>query len=165
MTAGLDVCLVIPINHYMYADDLVVFPQVVLVFNSCLYVLIMGLDMMCNTIQNSVVMICRTKEHRGLYFPDIYLSGQVLNANYLGHIINSEMSDDIYRQCRKLYSQANMVVRKFYMCSDQVKINLFIAYCTSFYTAPLWAKFKKESLRLSSHCRLKWPKSDFFAQM
>ncbi len=32
------------------------------------------------------------------------------------------------------------------MCSDEVKINLFRAYCTSFYTAPLWFKFKKESL-------------------
>ncbi len=34
------------------------------------------------------------------------------------------------------------------MCSDEIKINLFRAYCT-FYTAPLWFKFKKESL-----CRL-----------
>ncbi len=31
------------------------------------------------------------------------------------------------------------------MCSDQQKINLFRAYCTSFYTAPLWVKFKKDS--------------------
>ncbi len=58
------------------------------------------------------------------------------------------MSDDdgMYKQRRKLYAQANMLVRKFYMCSDQVQINLFRAYCTSFYTAPLWCKFKKESL-------------------
>ncbi len=52
----------------------------------------------------------------------------------------------MYRQRRKLYAQANMLVTKFYMCSDQVKINIFRAYCTSFYTAPLWFKFKKESL-------------------
>ncbi len=32
------------------------FPQVVLVFNSCLiYVLIMGLDMMCNTVLKRVL--------------------------------------------------------------------------------------------------------------
>ncbi len=31
------------------------------------------------------------------------------------------------------------------VCSDEVKIDLFRAYCTSFYTAPLWFKFKKES--------------------
>ncbi len=91
----------------------------------------MGLDMMCNTIQKkSVAMICRAKDHRDLNFPDYYLSGQVLNVcttvKYLGHIINNEMSDDdMYRQRRKLYAQANMLVRKLYMCSDQVKINLF----------------------------------------
>ncbi len=107
----------------------------------------MGLDMMCNTIQKkSVAMIWRTKDNKDLNFPDLYLSGQDLNvyttAKYLGHIINNNMSDDnMYRQRRKLYAQTNMLVRKCYVCSDQVKINLFRAYCTSFYTAPLWVKF------------------------
>ncbi len=41
------------------------------------------------------------------------------------------------------------------MCSDEVKINLFRAYCTSCYTAPLWFKFKKESL-----CKLQVAYSD-----
>lgn len=41
------------------------------------------------------------------------------------------------------------------MCSDQVNINLFRANCTSFYTAPLWVKFKKESL-----CKLQVACSD-----
>ncbi len=107
----------------------------------------MGLDMMCNTIQKkSVAMIWKTKDNKDLNFPDLYLSGQDLNvyttAKYLGHIINNNMSDDnMYRQRRKLYAQTNMLVRKCYMCSDQVKINLFRAYCTSFYTATLWVKF------------------------
>ncbi len=105
-------------------------------------------------------MICRTKEHRDLNFPDLYLSGQVLNifttSKYLGHIINNEMSDDdddddddddMYRQCQKLYAQANMLMKKLYMCSDQVKINLFRAHCT--------CKFKKESL-----CKLQAAYSD-----
>lgn len=51
-----------------------------------------------------------------------------------------------YWQCCILYAQANMLARKFYMCSDHVKINLFRAYCTSLYTSPLWAKFKKGSM-------------------
>ena len=32
------------------------------------------------------------------------------------------------------------------MCSDNVKIRLFQAYCTPLYTAPLWAKFKKTTI-------------------
>ncbi len=45
-----------------------------------------------------------------------------------------------------VYAQANMMVRKFYTCSDQIMKDLFREYCTYFYTAPLWVKFKKESL-------------------
>ncbi len=142
------------VNHYMYADDLVVFSPSSAGFQQLLNICSdygIRYDVQYNT-KKSVAMICRTKDHRDLNFPDLYLSGQVLNlcttVKYLGHFINNETSDDddMYRQRRKLYAQANMLVRKFYMCSDEVKINLFRAYCTSFYTAPLWFKFKKESL-------------------
>lgn len=73
----------------------------------------------------------------------------VNKVKYLGHIIRSYLcdDDDIQRQYCKLYAQANMLVRKFSMCTD-VKIALFKAYCTPLYTAPLWcssskAKFNK----------------------
>ena len=68
-------------------------------------------------------------------------------TKYLGHFLTDQLSDDdMYRQCRMLYAQANMLARKFYMCSDDVKIRLFQAYCTPLYTAPLWAKFKKTTI-------------------
>ena len=54
---------------------------------------------------------------------------------------------DISRQCRKLYAQGNILVRKFHMCSPDVKVALFRAYCTPVYTAHLWCNFKKSSLR------------------
>jgi len=40
-----------------------------------------------------------------------------------------------------------MLARTFSWCSDKVKVNLFRAYCTPLYTAPLWLKFKKPSLQ------------------
>ena len=46
-----------------------------------------------------------------------------------------------------LYAQANMLVRKFHMCTNDVKMSLFKAYCTPLYTAPLWTKFKKASMQ------------------
>ena len=49
---------------------------------------------------------------------------------------------DMYRQRR-----ANMLVRKFHYCSDDVKVTLFRAYCTPLYAAPLWVSYKKETLR------------------
>ena len=53
-----------------------------------------------------------------------------------------EDDDDMLRQRRMLYVQANVLVRKFHYCSVEVKVNLFRAYRTPMYTAP-----KKESLR------------------
>ena len=53
----------------------------------------------------------------------------------------------MFRQRRLLYVQANMLVRKFHHCTYDVKMNLFRAYCTPLYTAPLWVNYKKESLR------------------
>ncbi len=51
------------------------------------------------------------------------------------------------RQCRSMYAQANILARKFNMCSEGVKLALFRSYCTSFYTAQLWSRFKKASLK------------------
>ncbi len=104
------------VNHYMYADDLVIFSAgFQQLLNICSDYGIRH-DVQYNT-KKSVAMICRTKDHR-----DLYLSGQVLNVcttvKYLGHFINNEISDDddgMYRQRRKLYAQANILVRKFYV--------------------------------------------------
>ena len=96
-------------------------------------------------------MICRTKGDKDLCFPSFYLSEQLLSVcsktKYLGHIITDQVfdDDDMYRQRRVLYAQANMLVRKFHWCSEDVKLNLFRTYCTPLYTAPLWVKYKKAS--------------------
>lgn len=68
---------------------------------------------------------------------------------YLGHFITDDMNDDddIYRQCCKLYAQANTIARKFSCCSTQVKVALFKAYCTPLYTAHLWSFYKKSSMQ------------------
>lgn len=98
-------------------------------------------------------MIRRTKDDKHLNFPPFQLSGQILSvcssAKYLGHIINDKMEDDadMLRQRRTLYVQANVLVRKFHYCSDEVKVNLFRAYCSPMYTAHLWVRYKNESLR------------------
>ncbi len=80
-------------------------------------------------------MICRTKDHRDLNFPDFYLSGQVLSVcttvKYLGHIMKWVMMmiciGNVVSYMLKL-----ICWWQSFMCSDQVKINLFRAYCTSF---------------------------------
>ena len=68
---------------------------------------------------------------------------------YLGHCINDELSDDddMTRQRNKIYAQGNTLIRKFYMCTENVKIALFKSYCTTLYTSTLWCKYRRESLR------------------
>ena len=143
------------INHFMYADDLAIISPSSVGFQRLLNICSeygVKFDVKYNA-KKSVVMICRTKEDRKLNFPVFHLSGQDLSVcdstKYLGHILTDRMEDDadMYRQRRMLYAQANMLVRKFHYCSVDVKVNLFRAYCTPLYTAPLWVNYKKESLR------------------
>ena len=103
--------------------------------------------------KKSHAMFVTCKDHNRLVFPDFYLCGTKLEVcketRYLGHFFTEDLCDDrdIYRQCRKLYAQGNTLCRKFHMCSHGVKIALFRAYCTPLYTAHLWCRYKKGSLR------------------
>ena len=139
------------INHLMYADDLVVLSPYSAGLQKLLRVCTeygVQYDIKFNP-KKSVVMIARTKEDQKRKFPSFCLSEQSLNVvtkiKYLGHIIRDDLcdDDDVQRQCCKLYAQANMIARKFHMCSKDVKIALFRAYCTPLYTAHLWCNYSK----------------------
>ncbi len=98
-------------------------------------------------------MICRTKEDKSINFPVFMLSKKSLTVcakvKYLGHIITQRMTDDedIERQCRMMYMQGNILLRKFSFCSDEAKVSLFKAYCTTLYTAHLWCNYGVSSLQ------------------
>ena len=63
----------------------------------------------------------------------------------------------MYRQRRLLYVYIYIYIalffRRFHYCTTDVKVNLFRAYCTPLYTAPLWVDFKKESLPAYASCK------------
>ena len=139
------------VNHLMYADDLVIMSPCSAGLQQLLNIC-SEYGLMCDIKFNpkkSVVMIMKTKEDRKATFPSFYLANKVLSVvdrvRYLGHIIRDDLcdDDDIQRQYCKLYAQANMLSRKFYMCTDDVKIALFKAYCTPLYTAHLWCSYSK----------------------
>ena len=83
--------------------------------------------------------------------PPITLSGcplrRVNNFKYLGHMITVDLrdDDDIERERRALSVRANMIARRFARCSREVKVILFKAYCTSFYTGGLWADYTQRA--------------------
>ena len=88
-----------------------------------------------------------------LSYPDFTLNSGSISIvdeyKYLGYIICDNLSDekDIDRQKKKIYAQGNTLIRKFAMCSLDVKIMLFRTYCTPMYCAQLWCRFKPSSNR------------------
>ena len=68
---------------------------------------------------------------------------------YLEHFICNTMRDDtdILRQRRQLYARANVLARKCYMCTDEVKITLFRTFCCNLYTCQLWWNFTQAAMR------------------
>ena len=52
----------------------------------------------------------------------------------------------IARQCRQLYAQGNMILRKFHMCTPDVKLTLFRTYFTPMYTSQLWWSYRKATI-------------------
>ena len=82
----------------------------------------------------------------------------VNKAKYLGHVIHCTLSDDddTERQTKSLYVKANVISRKFKLCNDYVKSQLFRTYCTNMYCCNLWGKYtataiKKFELHIITH--------------
>ena len=142
------------VNHLMYADDLVLICPSANGLRMLLKVCEkfgMTHDVKYNS-EKSSVMIKRSRDMKGVQFGDFLVRGEVIPykdiAKYLGHYICSDLSDDrdIKRQYQRLYGHANSLVRRFHMCSDEVKIKLFRAYCTPLYTSQLWFNYKQRTM-------------------
>lgn len=60
-------------------------------------------------------------------------------------MLSSDLKDDanIERERRALSVRANMIARRFARCTTEVKITLFKAFCTSFYTSSLWVSYTR----------------------
>ena len=142
------------VNHLMYADDLVILsPSAVglgMLLKACEK---FGVHHDVNfNAKKSAVMVFRSKTMKDLELPDLNMYGEkiqeVTKTKYLGHIITNDLTDDadIDRQVKKLYAQGNSILRKFHMCSWDVKLTLFRAYCSPLYTAQLWWSHKRASI-------------------
>ena len=102
----------------------------------------------CRFLKNRRIFREMVKEKfQSCEFPSLYFYGKLLKlvsqTCYLEFIIANDLSDDedIKRQYRSLCGRANMLIRKFQRCSEQVRLVLFRACCTVLYCAPLWCIF------------------------
>ena len=86
-----------------------------------------------------------------LYCPAVYLNGNIIDyvekTKYLGYMFTNDKQDDVemLRQLRLLYLRSNKIIRMFYFCKIDVKLELFRSFCTSFYCCYLWTGYKKST--------------------
>ena len=67
---------------------------------------------------------------------------------YLGVMIHSSIKTtiDVNRQTRKFYMQANLLMRNFRHCSDDMQCSLFQTSCADMYCYQLWFNSTKSSI-------------------
>ena len=56
-------------------------------------------------------------------------------------------SIDVSSQTSQFYAQANMLLRNFPYCSNEVKCSLFKSFCTNMYCCPLWFNSTSSSVK------------------
>lgn len=143
------------VNNVSYADDMVLLSASVCGLRELLsvcesYAITHGLNY---NVKKTELMVFEAGSKRVRYVPPVRLYGCPLNRTerfkYLGHIVTSGLCDDadIERERRALSVRANMIARRFKRCSLPVKVTLFRAFCTSFYTCSLWAKYTLKAYR------------------
>ena len=100
-------------------------------------------------------------------FPSFTVSGCDLKFvpqfKYLGHIIDRNFSDDadINREIKCLFARTNILIRRFYNCSRDVKLRLFRCYCLCFYDIALWKVFAASAVHKFSSSYVKCMKLFF----
>ena len=142
------------LNHLIYADDLVLISPstygLSMLLKECEN-LGVELDIKFNS-SKSAIMFIQPNFMNNMKKPIFKINGETINVVsdyvYLGHIFQNDFSDDmdIKKQRRKLFAQGNSIMRKFYMCTLQVKLTLFQSYCSPMYLAHLWTNYKQTTI-------------------
>uniref|UniRef100_A0A2A4KA90 Reverse transcriptase domain-containing protein n=1 Tax=Heliothis virescens TaxID=7102 RepID=A0A2A4KA90_HELVI len=143
----------VSVNNISYADDMVLLSASVcglrkLIAQCEVYARTHGLMYNCS---KSEIMVFESGGRSPDTMPVILLNEKPLKRTYkfkyLGHILTPDLKDDadVERERRALSIRANMLVRRFARCSLPVKVTLFRAYCTTFYTCSLWARCTRKS--------------------
>ena len=145
------------INHLCYADDMVLLsptPEgLQKMLDICTYYA-NSHDILFHPKKSVCMAICPNL-FKNMILPDISLCGSVLSYvdsyKYLGfHISNaSSKSDDLElrHQYRLLCCRSNSLIRKFAICSYNVKRFLYSTYCSNVGGVYLWHSYRASVLR------------------
>ena len=149
LKVGLYMCNT-PANHIYYADDLCVMapsPAGLQTILDVCYRYAVDNDIVFNQLKSMCIVF--KPDNFKLTCPPMYLDGATLdyvdNVKYLGVILNHKCCDDndIRKHMRSLYARSNVLIRKFYNCTKEVKLKLFQSYCLPSYCSHLWVNYTK----------------------
>ena len=131
-------------NILAYADDIVLIAPSWSAMQQLIDVLHDGalyIDMLINVKKTRCMMFNPKDRHMTVSqkFENVMLNGNVLqfisSFKYLGHILscNSRDDADISRETKNLYIRANVLFRRFHVCSQRVKAKLYKYFCLCLY--------------------------------
>ena len=82
-------------------------------------------------------------------FLNVHLLRWVTKYKYLGIILTDDLSDDcnMLRQRGICYARSNSLIRHFSLCSPNVKVKLFKAFCCIMYCCQIWSQYNKDTAR------------------
>ena len=142
-------------NHLLYADDSVLLAPSPTAMQHLINI--------CEKYAAKYELTFNVKKTKGMCFkpkslsklniPVITLNRQqiefVSSHVYLGVVIQDSYIDnlDLGRQTKSIYGRGNILIKKFAICDDTVKVKLFKAYCSSFYCSQLWSSYCSVSYR------------------
>ena len=145
----------VSLNHLLYADDMVVLAPSPLALQRLI-------DECSNYAskhdiyyheRKSGYMCMKPNKMKDIAVPNVYLYGKPIRYShkekYLGVIMNDNGydDDDILRQLKGVFARGNILIRKFALCSTDVKSRLFNSYCSGLYCAALWGSYRKNTLQ------------------
>ena len=141
-------------NHVMYADDICLRAPSAIALQKMLklcYEFSQSNDIIFNLITFKSQCMVFKPNRFNLYCPVVYLNGNIIDkvwkTKYFGCMFTNEKQDDVemLRQLRLLYMRSNKIIRMFYFCTIDVKLDYFWSFCTSFYCCYLWTGYKKST--------------------
>ena len=92
-------------------------------------------------------MAIKPKCDKAPYVPTFYPNREAIKTtskeSYLAVDITDDFKDDstIEKQTRGIFARGNMLDSRFGNCREEIKKQLFLAYCESFYCAALWNNY------------------------
>ena len=143
-------CLV---NHLFYADDSILLAPSPRALQRLLDICdnyAREFELTFN-VKKTKIMCFKPKNLSKMCVPTFTLDGKDIDyvdkQKYLGVVLEEKLCDnnDMNRQMKSIYGRGNMLIKKFSICSTDVKAKLFKSYCNSLYCGSLWSNFNQLS--------------------